>query len=707
MFNITVTNIGSVNLTNVEVTDVQAPGCAQFIGNLAAGASTSYPCEASDVTESFTNEACAEGAANGGTVDDCDEADVEVIDIDIRKQAEGADSRTFASGSNVSFDIVVTNTGDEGLSNVEVSDPLVPDCDETIGNLAAGESVMYTCTANNVTEGFVNVATVTGERNGVTVMDDDPSTVITETVAIDIRKQAEGTDSRDFASGADVTFEIVVTNTGQSALTMVTVTDPLVPDCAMDIGNLASGASVMYTCTADDVTEDFTNIATVSGKNNGTMVMDSDPSTVLVGDLGIDIRKQDEGDDTQTFASGSTVSFEIEVTNTGELDLENVEVTDAQVPGCAMVIGDLAVGASENYTCMVNDVTESFTNEACVEGERDGVSVDDCDPSDVEIIAIDIRKQAEGADSRTFAEGADVTFEIEVTNTGDEDLSDVEVSDPLVPDCDRNIGDLAAGASTSYICTATNVIEGFLNEATVTGERNDVTVMDSDPSTVVTQTVDIDIRKEAEGPDSRNFTSGSNVTFSIVVTNTGQLDLTMVTVTDPLASDCAMVIGNLASGASVSYDCTASNVTEDFTNIATVTGKNGGTMVMDSDPSSVTIVEQGGQGCTPGYWRQDQHFDSWTPPYDPTDSFASAGFENAFPGMTLEDVVQLGGGGLDALGRHTVAALLNAASPGVSYDLSVSDVINMFNSVFPGTDDDYEALKDIFADFNEQGCPLN
>jgi hypothetical protein len=40
-----------------------------------------------------------------------------------------------------------------------------------------------------------------------------------------------------------------------------------------------------------------------------------------------------------------------------------------------------------------------------------------------EVPAIDIRKQAEGPDSRTINRGDDVTFEIAVTNTGDVDLT--------------------------------------------------------------------------------------------------------------------------------------------------------------------------------------------------------------------------------------------------------------------------------------------
>jgi hypothetical protein len=114
----------------------------------------------------------------------------------------------------------------------------------------------------------------------------------------------------------------------------------------------------------------------------------------------------------------------------------------------------------------------------------------------------------------------------------------------------------------------------------------------------------------------------------------------------------------------------------------------------------------GGEGCTPGYWRQSHHYDSWPAPYTPTTLF-SAVFENAFPGKTLGQVLQLGGGGLNALGRHTVAALLNAASPGVDYDLTPAEVIQLFNDLHPGTTNEYNKLKDYFQKFNEQGCPLN
>lgn len=122
------------------------------------------------------------------------------------------------------------------------------------------------------------------------------------------------------------------------------------------------------------------------------------------------------------------------------------------------------------------------------------------------------------------------------------------------------------------------------------------------------------------------------------------------------------------------------------------------------DPTYCPMLSYcGGEGCTPGYWKVFVHRDSWVD-YSPTDLFSSV-FENAFPGKTLLQVLWQGGGGLNALGRHTVAALLNAASPDVDYDLTVEDVIDAFNGVYP--DGDYEGLKDELEDFNEQGCPLN
>jgi hypothetical protein len=135
------------------------------------------------------------------------------------------------------------------------------------------------------------------------------------------------------------------------------------------------------------------------------------------------------------------------------------------------------------------------------------------------------------------------------------------------------------------------------------------------------------------------------------------------------------------------------------TYVCTVTDPNG-----CSSTCSADVVQNPFNGCTPGFWKQPQHFLVWPAPYTPNMLFSQV-FEDAFPDLTLLQVLWLQGGGLEALGRHTVAALLNAADPDVTYPLEPQNVIDLFNAVFPGTAADYEALKDYFAVFNELGCP--
>jgi hypothetical protein len=112
----------------------------------------------------------------------------------------------------------------------------------------------------------------------------------------------------------------------------------------------------------------------------------------------------------------------------------------------------------------------------------------------------------------------------------------------------------------------------------------------------------------------------------------------------------------------------------------------------------------GDEGCTPGFWKQSQHFDSWTG-FAPTDKFETV-FGVDVPGdPTLLQALNARGGGINALERHAVAALLNASSPDVDYPLTVSEVIARVQAAIAnGT---IEQTKNEFESFNELGCPLS
>lgn len=118
-----------------------------------------------------------------------------------------------------------------------------------------------------------------------------------------------------------------------------------------------------------------------------------------------------------------------------------------------------------------------------------------------------------------------------------------------------------------------------------------------------------------------------------------------------------------------------------------------------------TTTTEGGEGCTPGYWKQPHHFDSWQG-YDPGDYY-----DDVFgvgPHITLLEALETGGGGEQALGRHSVAALLNAANAGVAYDVGEGAIIAAVQAAYAdGSKDAFNALKDELEDFNQQHCPLN
>jgi len=111
------------------------------------------------------------------------------------------------------------------------------------------------------------------------------------------------------------------------------------------------------------------------------------------------------------------------------------------------------------------------------------------------------------------------------------------------------------------------------------------------------------------------------------------------------------------------------------------------------------------QGCSDGYWKT--HTDSWAATeFDTDDLFDNVFGRNAFPELTLLDVLNTGGGGLDALGRQTVGALLNSAHPSVNYPLTTAEVITLFQTAFDSGN--YEAQKNAFEAFNKNlPCPLN
>jgi uncharacterized repeat protein (TIGR01451 family) len=202
-------------------------------------------------------------------------------------------------------------------------------------------------------------------------------------------------------------------------------------------------------------------------------------------------------------------------------------------------------------------------------------------------------------DQQTILIGQTANFTITVTNDGDSTLTDVHVTDALAPGCERTAAQIAAdrgsstfdpGQSYTYGCSLANVTVSFTNVAVATGTPlvgPDVSAQDTAAVTAVAPATHPAITI-VKNPKSQTVTVGHTATFTITVTNTGDVALTNVTVTDALSPNCNRTIGTLAPGASTSYTCTRANVTAGFTNVAVASGTAGGTTVTAQDTAPVT-----------------------------------------------------------------------------------------------------------------------
>jgi cysteine-rich repeat protein len=117
-----------------------------------------------------------------------------------------------------------------------------------------------------------------------------------------------------------------------------------------------------------------------------------------------------------------------------------------------------------------------------------------------------------------------------------------------------------------------------------------------------------------------------------------------------------------------------------------------------------TDEPMGGQGCTPGYWKQSHHFESWVG-FDPSDDYETVFGVDASFELTLLGALKQGGGGEKALGRQAVAALLSASSDGVSYFDTVAGIISRVQAAYASGD--FEIVKDLLDEENNAGCPLD
>jgi len=479
----------------------------------------------------------------------------------------------LVAGDTVTYTFTVTNTGEETVTGINLSDPGVSFAAgvTAIGDLASGQSASVTGTYT-VTEGdmfagsYVNNASVTGYFGNDEVSAQATETVETDEPApgISITKQSETSEP---GPGDTIDYVLMIENTGNVTLYNVIVTDDnaVIPDGS--IGTMEPGTvmtmGAMHVVTEDDLWANggvYDNEATVTGYDaEENEVSDSDDESVDLEDPDPSIQITKSVDTGDGVDLGDTVTYTLTVTNDGNVTLYSVEVEDALVAGLTDdgVIGTMEPGAVKvltgTYTITEDDIwmgivenTATVTGLTAVQGEVSDTASQEFNTADMNLDA-EITKEADVEPTDVLLIGETVVYTFTVTNTGNVSIEKLDVTDAAIGYSETFDVDLAPGDSITLSVAGSYTIQesdsfvgSFTNVANVvatTGLGDFYTEpIDSNEVTVLVEAAMpmISLTKVALVEEGVVPSAGDMLSYEITVTNNGNVTLYSVYVTDDM-----------------------------------------------------------------------------------------------------------------------------------------------------------------------------
>ncbi|WP_233353696.1 DUF7507 domain-containing protein [Hellea balneolensis] len=622
-----VTNTGNVLIADLAVTDDKIDTVVCDVTAIGNNDANFDPAEVVICTASYTvtqddldagsviNNAAATGTPAGGTLVDAT-AD-ETVDADQNPAMETVKTATDVNfevpGDITTYEYVVTNTG-----NVTITDPITvtDNLIDTIncpalpaGGLLPGNSL--TCTASyTVTQADLDAGSVTNLASATDGTTTSPQT--SETIPADqnpglsVVKSALFTDFTTAGEVVDYSFEI--TNDGNLTLTGTTrIEDDKIGTIDCFVGNFVPGSTqtctASYTITQADVDAGFvTNQAYAQNGSVTSAPVDATVSATQTPSLGFVKRAV-----TSTFVNaGDVISYEFDVENTGNVTLTGVSISDDNIasvscPKTVLAPAETMV-CSADYTVTQADVDAgSVVNNASVSGNSpDGGSVDTPSSATVDSDPMPSMAFEKRAISSDFAQVGDIlSYEFDVENTGSVTLSNIVITDDLIASVSCPLSSLAPSqsmvCSANYTVTQDDVNNGSVtNNASAAADLPDGTALPPVADTAIidgTQTPSLDIDKQAV--DTSYAAVGDVLDYTYRVRNTGNVDITNISVTDDLIPSLSCPATALAPAEE--FTCTGSyTVTQDdidngsVTNIATANGTPaGGTLPPATDQATV------------------------------------------------------------------------------------------------------------------------
>ncbi|MFD6056233.1 hypothetical protein [Agromyces sp. NPDC060279] len=577
--------------------------------------------------------------------------------ISLVKSADLADPSEFVVDRTVTYTFQVTNSGNVPLTAVAVAEtafdgsgtPSAISCPQTTLAVGAGMSctATYVLTQEDIDQGSVtNTAQASGTPPSGPPVTADSTAVVSgdETPSIAIVKAADASGVQQPTEVGDpIAYTVTVTNTGNVTLVDVEVVDTLLGDGLSytwpgDEGVLAPGQFVTVTgshaVTQADIEAGLvTNTATTTGQTQGGTPVEAGPATTttpLTQAPSLLLGKEATPDFASPPGVGDLIAYDFTIENTGNLRLENVSITDRLSgitaitytwPGDPGVLepGDIATGTASYAITQADIDAGGVINRAVANGTT--MSGANTPSNEVETEtpidrsdAIALTKTADASGLGSPAEPGDpIVYHFVVTNTGNTPLTGVSIAEQLPgvsalrytwPGADGVLrpGQFAV-ASASYPVTQADLDAGEVtNRATATGTGPDEDEVESPPATTTTpldEAARITLVKSASPSDAASFTVGQVITYSFVVTNTGNVTVTGLAITEdafsgsgpenPITCPSTPLPPGRQATCTTTYTLTQADVDAgQLANTARATGAAGDEPV-ESNPSSTVI----------------------------------------------------------------------------------------------------------------------
>jgi uncharacterized repeat protein (TIGR01451 family) len=338
------------------------------------------------------------------------------------------------------------------------------------------------------------------------------------------------------AVGATVPYAFVVTNTGNVTMGGITLADPNAEGVSCPATTLAPGAST--TCTAVHVVQQadidagkVVNTATVTGTPpDGTPIPPLPSNEVTVTGVQIPGLSIVKASTTASVSSaGQLVPYTFTVTNTGNVTITDIAVTD---PNTDEVIcpqttlePDDATTCTATYTVTAADLDRGqVANTATVTGTPPGDTP--LPPVTSNTVNVPAAQSPSLALTKAAAIGATavghvIVFTMTVTNTGNVTITDITVNDPKVAIVDCPHTALPAGATMS--CTAGYTITA--DDAAARNVTNTATVVGTPPdgaalAPIASNQVIVPLPRPADPPTTTTDSAPTTITTTTPSTPT-------------------------------------------------------------------------------------------------------------------------------------------------------------------------------------------